>query len=134
MNSKDINSSVRNSFVFYRSYADCIKELPEEYRTKVMYAIMDYGLDNKLPDDKDPILKAIMISIIPSIDNSNRRYEIAKANGMKGKEFGFLGGRPKNSVIEKIPVLKKQGCSPQKISEELGISLKTVYKYLNEES
>ena len=124
------DSNERNSFVFYRSYLNCINELPDDYKLKVALAIMNYGLNSTIADD-DPIVKSILASIIPMINNSNQRYEIAKANGMKGKEFGVLGGRPKKSDIEQIPILRAKGYTPQKIAETLNIPIKAVIKHFN---
>lgn len=124
------NLNERNSFVFYRSYLNCINELPENYKLRVVLAIINYGLNNII-DDNDPIVKSILASIIPMIDNSNQRYEIAKINGMKGKEFGVLGGRPKKSDIEQIPILRAKGYTPQKIAETLGVPIKVVIKHFN---
>lgn len=117
---------MRNSFVFYRSYSECIKQLPVEYKEKMLDAIIEYGLNGVEPDDSDPIIKAMMINIIPNIDSSNNRYDTAKANGVRGKEYGSLGGRPSNAIKQQIISLRDKGWSAQKISEELNISLKTV--------
>ena len=51
---------MRNSFVFYRSYSECIKQLPVEYKEKMLDAIIEYGLNGIKPDDSDPIIKAIL--------------------------------------------------------------------------
>ena len=126
---KDLNES-RGSFVFYRSYYDCINELPEEYKLKVALAIINYGLNDSF-DDSDPIVKAILMNVIPLLDKSNQRYEIAKKNGLKGKEYGILGGRPKKSDLEQIPVLREKGYTPQKIAETLNLPIKVVYKHFN---
>lgn len=119
-------SYMRNSFVFYRSYSECIKQLPVEYKEKMLDAIIEYGLNGAEPDDSDPIIKAMMINIIPNIDSSNNRYDTAKANGARGREYGSLGGRPSNAIKQQIISLRDKGWSAQKISEELNISLKTV--------
>lgn len=125
---KDLNK--RNSFVFYRSYFDCINELPDDYKLKVALAIMNYGLNNVI-EDSDSIVKSILASIIPMINNCNHRYDVAKENGMKGKEYGILGGRPKKSDVEKIPELRAKGYTPQKIAETLNMPIKAVIKHFN---
>ena len=50
----------------------------------------------------------------------------AKAKGVRGKEYGSLGGRPSNAIKQQIISLRDKGWSAQKISEELNVSLKTV--------
>ena len=75
----------RDSFVFYRSFYEAIKELPSECKAEVMSAIIEYGLDGKLPDDIKGIAKAVMMLITPQLDANNQKYRNGK-----------MGGRPRN--------------------------------------
>lgn len=74
---------MRDSVVFYRSFYDAIRELPEEDQVRCFHAIMDYALDDAEPDGTG-IEKAVFLLAKPQIDANNRRYQ----NGTKG-------GRPK---------------------------------------
>ena len=97
----------RNGFVFYRSFRDSAKVLPEEEQLPFLWAIADLALDNKEPNEEDfsAIGKALWRAIKPSIEKERRRFE----NGCKGAEFGKLGGAPSekmkgNQNARKYPV------------------------------
>lgn len=74
---------MRDGIVFYRSFYDAIKELPDAELAKCFKAIMEYGLDGKEPETSG-IEKTIYCLVKPQIDANNKRYQ----NGTKG-------GRPK---------------------------------------
>ena len=82
----------RESFIVYKSFYALIQLLPEKERLKMYESIFNYGFEEKEPTFKDEASKAIWLSILPQLRANNRRYE----NGLKGKESGKLGGRPKN--------------------------------------
>lgn len=77
---------MRESFIFYRSYAEALRELPDEQRLILYDAIMLYALDGKEPKLKG-IEKAIFALIRPQLQANNKRYE----NGKKG-------GRTKSNI------------------------------------
>lgn len=77
---------MKDAILFYRSFAEAIKTLPEDQQLKALWAVIDYGLDQTEPDDG--IAKAIWIMAKPLIDKNAQRYE----NGKKG-------GRPKKTQI-----------------------------------
>ena len=84
---------MRDSIVFYRSYYEVIKELPDEQKLKVYEAIFEYGLnDNEV--ELDGLIRAIFNLTKPNIDSANARYEASVENGKKG-------GRPKKENLEK---------------------------------
>ena len=88
----------RNSFVFYKSFRECIDELPDDIQLKVYRALSDYALYGK-EDSEDPFVKSIMMLIKPQIDANNKRYE----GGKKGAAAGAKGGRPKKDDATKTP-------------------------------
>jgi hypothetical protein len=75
---------MRDSFVFYRSFAEAINKLDQDNRLNVYDALCRYALDGEIVTDNG-IVKAMLTLMIPQIDANNRRYE----NGKKG-------GRNKN--------------------------------------
>lgn len=86
---------MRDSFVFYRSFSDAVKNLPAEEYKKVMQAVIGYALDGEEPE-VGGIEYTVYCLVKPQIDANNKRYE----NGKKG-------GRPKlepnnNQEITKI--------------------------------
>lgn len=77
---------MRDSVVFYRSFYDAIKDLPDDQLAKSFKAIMEYGLNGNEPDTNG-LEKTIYLLTKPQIDANNKRY----LNGTKG------GRPPKHS-------------------------------------
>lgn len=83
----------KESFVFYKSFYDAIKRVPEECQLELYNAILSYSLEGKEVEKLSPIAEAMFILIKPNIDSSQRRYEASVNNGKKG-------GRPKKETQE----------------------------------
>jgi hypothetical protein len=75
---------MRNSFVFYISWWEAIKNLPRDVQGDVLTAIIEYGLYGETTEQLKPIAKAMLAMAKSQIDINNQRFE----NGKKG-------GRPK---------------------------------------
>lgn len=89
---------MRDSFVFYRSFYEAIKDLPRDVQGEIYTAIMEYSLYGKETDNLKPITRSVFTLMKPQIDVNNKRFE----NGKKGAEYGCKGGRPrKNGTPEK---------------------------------
>ena len=73
-------TDLRDSVVFYRSFYDAIKNIPEADQLKVYTAIMEYAM-NDIQPEIDGIALAIFLLVKPQIDANNKRYE----NGKKPK-------------------------------------------------
>lgn len=69
--------------MFYRSFAEAIRALPEDKQLEALWAVIDYGLYEKQPEEIG-VAAAIYLMAKPQIDVNNQRYQ----NGTKG-------GRPK---------------------------------------
>ena len=78
---------MRNSFVFYSSWWEAIKNLPREIQGEVLTAIIEYGLTGETTESLKPITKALLAIVMPQIDSNNKKYE----NGSKG-------GRPQTKA------------------------------------
>lgn len=74
----------RESFVFYRTFAEVVEELPPDQQLQFLKAIINYGLDYKKPQ-LTGISHAMFKVFVPLIDANWRRY----LNGCQG-------GRDKN--------------------------------------
>ena len=83
----------KDSFVFYRSFAEAIDDLPDEQQLIVYRAIKEYAL-NGIEIELNGIAKSFWKLIKPQLLANNRRYN----NGTKGAEYGKLGGRPKKET------------------------------------
>ncbi len=79
-----------NSFIFYASFDEALKELPDKIRLKVYDAICDYALRGNEPEFSG-VEKAVFSLIKPQLSANLQKYK----NGCRGAEFGALGGRPK---------------------------------------
>lgn len=97
---------MRDSFVFYRSFADAIAGLPPEEYKKVMQAIIGYALDGTEPT-AGGIEYTVFCLVKPQIDANNKRYE----NGKKG-------GRPitKQEPNNNQDVTKKKPSNNQDVT------------------
>lgn len=80
----------RDSFIFYRSFYEAINDLPDKEQLKVYKAICEMSLNFEEIDLKG-LSNTIFKLIKPQLEANNTRFK----NGLKGKEFGVLGGRPK---------------------------------------
>lgn len=81
----------RESLIFYRSFYEATKDLPDELRLEVYDAILGYGIVGLEGVNLSPLAKAVFTLIKPQIDANNRKY----INGKKGADSGKKGGRPK---------------------------------------
>ena len=88
---------MRNSFIFYASYAEALKELSGKDRLAIMDAIIAFAIEER-EIELSGIPKAIFTLIRPMIEANIQRYE----NGKKGAEHGVKGGRPRKNPIGDI--------------------------------
>lgn len=70
----------RDSFIFYRSFYESIKEIPEGEQLKVYKAITEYAL-NQNEVELTGIAKAIFTLIKPQLDANYQKF----LNGKKAK-------------------------------------------------
>ena len=95
---------MKDSVIFYRSFAKAIKRLPEAEQLKALWAIIDYGLDGVEPNPEDDGLYLAMFDMAqPQIDANVKRQE----NGCKG-------GRPPKDSPKKV---KKEEEDPEPVAE-----------------
>jgi hypothetical protein len=86
---------MRESFVFYASFYEAIKELPDNTQLELYAAICKYSLYGELPE-LSPISKALFTAIKPNIDKAAARYVASVENGKKG-------GRPPKKETQTKP-------------------------------
>lgn len=70
----------RESFIFYRSWLDAIKNLPRDVQGEVLTAIVEYGLNGATTGQLKPITKAMLTMAKAQIDANNVKF----INGSKG--------------------------------------------------
>lgn len=91
---------MRDSLIFYSSFAKAIKRLPDAEQLKALWAIIYYGLDDTEPEDDGGTYMSIFDMAKPQIDANIKR----KADGAKG-------GRPAKQTSgneDEKPVVKKK--------------------------
>lgn len=71
----------RDSFIFYRSFYEAIKEVPDEEQLQIYKTITEYALNGNEVDNKG-ISKAIFTLIKPQLDANLKRY----INGKQPKQ------------------------------------------------
>ncbi len=71
---------MRDSLIFYYSFAKAIKRLPDDQQLKALWAIINYGLDGVEPEDDGELYMSIFDMAKPQIDANVKR----KVNGAKG--------------------------------------------------
>ena len=86
------------SFVFYESFFNAIKNLPKEYQMELFIAICEYGLYRKPPVFKESafrqFVEAIWESIRPSMDvNYQRRLNGLRGGSPKGPRPAMTGNQ-----------------------------------------
>lgn len=82
--------NARESFVFYRSFYEAIKNLPAENQAEILSALMEYALNGNEPENMSPVARGYMILMRPQIDANNRRYN----NGCRPKRKNGTKSQP----------------------------------------
>ena len=82
------NETKRDSFLFYRSFYEAMKNLPKDVKVEVFDTIMEYVFNgmNPEPDKIKPFSVSIFTLIKPVIDSSEKR-----------RKCGSKGGAPKGN-------------------------------------
>lgn len=98
---------MRDSFIFYASFAKAIKRRPEPEQLKALWAIIDYGLDGIEPEDdgSDAAYMSIFEMAQPQIDANIKR----KADGAKGgRPVKHINMEETSGYEDEKPVVKKK--------------------------
>jgi hypothetical protein len=75
----------KDRFIFYRSFAEAIDDLPDDEQLKIYKAIKEYAL-NEREVELTGIAKSFWKLIKPQITANNRRYQNGTRGGKKSKE------------------------------------------------
>lgn len=103
---------MRDSFIFYRSFYEAIRDLPADVQAAIYTAIMEYSLYGIEAANLKPIAKSVFILIKPQIDANKQRFE----NGKKG-------GRPRTkSANEEACTKPNQSQTKAKANENVNVN------------
>lgn len=121
----------RDSFIFYRSFFEAIKEIPEESQLKVYKAISSYAL-NQEEIELDGVSKAIFSLIKPQLDANYKKYENGKQKKSK-KEANDKQEESKTitNVNENVNVNVNENDNDNKISDSCVDGLQDVIDFFN---
>ena len=109
---------MRESLIFYQSFARAIKKLPESEQLKALWSIIDYALEDKEPDG-DGMYMVVYEMAKPQID----------ANGER-KRNGSRGGRPQKP--QEKP--KEQKKTVESVKKKDPPPYQEIIDYLNEKA
>ena len=113
---------MRDSFVFYSSFADSIETAPIEMQLEIYKALIECGLERKAITDISFPASMFVTQAMASISNAQKRHEQAAENGGKG-------GRPRKWVDrEEAERLYAELKSWDKVADELGVARETLRK------
>ena len=95
----------RNSFIFYRSFYEALKDLPQDMQGTIFVAIMEYALNGKLVNIDDPVTRSIFTLIRPILDNSLKQFINGSKGGAKPGNKNAAKKQPKNNptITQKQP-------------------------------
>lgn len=105
---------MKDSFIFYRSFFDVLKEVPDETKLNLINAMAEFALNDK-EISLNGMAKALFVLIKPQLEANAKRYQ----NGKKG-------GRPKQTKPETSDIECK--FAPDSVEVESFISDFQAYK------
>lgn len=105
---------MRESLIFYQSFARAIKKLPESEQLKALWSIIDYALEDEEPDG-DGMYMVVYEMAKPQIDANVER----KRNGSRGGRPPKPPEKPKEQKKPVEPVKKKESPPYQEIIDYL---------------
>lgn len=105
---------MRESLIFYQSFARAIKKLPESEQLKALWSIIDYALEDKEPDG-DGMYMVVYEMAKPQIDANVER----KRNGSRGGRPQKPQEKPNEQKKTVEPVKKKEPPPYQEIIDYL---------------
>lgn len=99
----------RESFIFYRSFHEAIKCLPDKVRGQLYMAVADYALDGKEPENLCGEAQGMFMLMRPVIDKNNSLYNNGKKGGRPRKNRVPVSSAPQYSCSFKDEADKMKG-------------------------
>ena len=120
----------RDGFLFYRSYYEAIKNLPESDRLSAYEAIFEYALNGTEPELVGTPA-AIFILVKPTLDTSRRKAANGKAGGKSRitvqadhKQDGSKQQANEKQSVSKQEAKEKQSISNPQAIKDKGLKIK----------
>lgn len=92
---------MRDSFIFYRSFYEAIKDLPQKDFNECVKAICEYGLNGNIVEVKGKMSKMAMTLILPQLEANSKRYANGSKGGRPKKTNGFENKKPNGYETKK---------------------------------
>lgn len=122
---------MRESFVFYKSFYDSIKELDPNDQVKIYNAIFEYEYYQKEPE-LSGVAKSIFTLILPQLEANNKRYENGKKGGRPKKETEEKPKNNQNKTKVKPNVNVNDNVNVNVINNNLSSKVDEIITYLNQ--
>ena len=106
----------REGIIFFRSWRDAIREIPEDKRVNAYEAIIDYALDGTVPEASG-LIKMVFLMAKPSIDKNEKAYRDGKKGGRppgSTKKPGSANNKTMVSENKNPPFFKPQSKEKEK--------------------
>ena len=87
------------NLIFYSSYYEAIKELPDDAQGRLYKAIIDYAMEGK-ELQLNGFEKSVFVLIKPTLDASNRNYENGKKGGRPSQNNRNENPKKNQSITE----------------------------------
>ena len=85
---------MRESMVFYQSFAKAIKLMPKDKQLDALWAIIDYGLDGEEPDPETDVYTMMVFEMAKPHIDSNVKRKVNGSSGGRPKTYGYEDGKP----------------------------------------
>lgn len=114
--------SRRDSFIFYRSFWEAIREADEAGQRQLYAAIAAFALDGEEPQ-LTGLIKAVWLAIKPQLEANRKRYENGKKGGApKGSSNNPTGRRGKAIATEPKEPITNQELTKNKANNNVNVN------------
>ena len=93
-----MQTKAKQSFVMYDTFFEAADRLDDKSFRECITRIRRYALFGEDEESENTTVNIILGIAKPLLDKSKKRYEKCIENGSKGKDYGWLGGRPKKNT------------------------------------
>ena len=107
-----------DGFVFYRSFAEALEEIPAEQFKTIVLALSEYALDGVEPDNLDAVSKALFTLMKPQIDANAKRREAGRKGG-EANAKQIEANQKQNEATPKQTEAKDKVKDKEKVKEKV---------------
>lgn len=109
----------RDYILFYRSFHEAIRCMPDDVQLELYRGMLDYWFYNQEPENLKPVSKGMFALMKPVIDKNRTRAENGKKGGRKGK----AKKEPYNlSFTQEVDIMKADQPFCDSVCEEFALS------------